>query len=126
MGFGFTYDSVTSVVTAFVLTIHNTSVGMVAPVVTLGSNHEGTVLRPSEHRMGAKEAEGKWQAINTELCATRKLGFMCERNVNDGQDICLDTEQSICHFEIRSVNQTTLLVYIDQGCVFSSEQHALL
>lgn len=84
---------------------------MIAPIVTLGLNPKGSVLCPSECRMWAKEVEGKWQTINTELYATRKqLGFMYERNVNDGQDICLDTEQSICHFEIHSVNQTTLLV----------------
>ncbi|RMC20157.1 hypothetical protein DUI87_01003 [Hirundo rustica rustica] len=51
----FTYNPVTSVVTAFVLTIHDASVDLIHPIVPLGLNHEGTVLYPSEHRMWALE-----------------------------------------------------------------------
>lgn len=64
-------------VTAFVLTIHNASMSLIHPIVTLGLNHEGTVLYPSEHRMWAQEIEGKWQTINLEPCSIRKqLGYM--------------------------------------------------
>lgn len=45
------------------------------------------------------------------------MGFICEGNVSDGKDTCLDREQSICHFEMHPINQTTLLVYTGQGCV---------
>lgn len=55
----FTYNPVTSMVTAFVLTIHNASVSLIHPIVALGLNHEGSVLYPSEHRMWAQEVEGK-------------------------------------------------------------------
>ena len=45
-------------------------------------------------------------------------GFICESNTLESQDICLDTEQNICHFEIHP-NETlkTVLVYIGKGCV---------
>lgn len=46
-----------------------------------------------------------------------QLGFIYEGNVSDDKDIYLDTEQSICHFEMHPINQTTLLVYTGQGCV---------
>lgn len=55
----FTYNPVTSMVTAFVLTVHNASVSLIHPIVALGLNHEGSVLYPSEHRMWAQEVEGK-------------------------------------------------------------------
>lgn len=59
----------------------------------------------------------KWQAINLESCVTRELGFICESNTIDAQDVCLDTEQGICHVEIHPVtNQKTVLVYTGQGC----------
>lgn len=55
----FLYDPVMNVVTAFVLTIHNASVSLIHPIVTLGLNHERTVLYLSEHRMWARKIEGK-------------------------------------------------------------------
>lgn len=105
-------------VTAFVLTIHNASVSLIHPIVALGLNHEGTVLYPSGHRMWAREIEGKWQTINLEPCSMRKqLGYICEGIFENDKDTCLDTDQSICHFEVHVTNQTTSLVYIGQGCV---------
>lgn len=112
------YDPMTSMVTAFVLTIYDASVSLIHPIVALGLNHEGTILYPSEHRMWARKAEGKWRTINLEPCSVREqLGFICEGNIGDDRDTCLDTEQSICHFEMHPINQTTLLVYTGQGCV---------
>lgn len=36
----------------------------------------------------------------------------------NAQNICLDTKQSICHFEIHpNTNQETVLIYISLGCV---------
>ncbi|XP_037995592.1 uncharacterized protein LOC119702133 [Motacilla alba alba] len=114
----FTYNSMTNKVTAFVLTIHNASVSLIHPIVPLGLNHEGTVLYPSGHRTRAREIKGKWQTINLEPCSTRKqLGYICEGTLESDKDTCLDTDQSICHFETHSGNQTTLLLYIGQGCV---------
>lgn len=103
------------------MTIHNVSEDLIYSTVALSLNHEGTVLYPSEHRTWTQKVEGKCQTINIESCAMRRqLGFICEGNMNNDQDTCLDTEQSICHSEVHSVNQTTLLVYVSQG-VHASE-----
>ncbi|XP_030921224.1 uncharacterized protein LOC115949082 [Geospiza fortis] len=85
----FTYDPVSNVATAFVL------------------------LYPSEHRMWARKVNEKWQTVNLESCITKEqVGFICESNTINAQDVCLDTEQSICHFEIHPVtDQKTVLVY---------------
>lgn len=53
------------------------------------------LLYPSEHRTWARKTEEKWQTVNIESCIAREqLGFICESNMIDEQDICLDTEQS--------------------------------
>ncbi|KAK4806386.1 hypothetical protein QYF61_016236 [Mycteria americana] len=45
-------------------------------------------------------------------------GFICESNTIKAQDICLDTEQNVCHFEIYPDEAPeTVLVYIGKGCV---------
>ena len=45
-------------------------------------------------------------------------GFICESNMLDAKDICLDAEQGICHFEIHpDTSPKTVLAYIGQGCV---------
>ncbi|XP_058664607.1 uncharacterized protein LOC131560012 [Ammospiza caudacuta] len=49
----FTYDPVSSVATAFVLTIRNATVYVIHPIIALGLNHEKTILYPSEHRVWA-------------------------------------------------------------------------
>lgn len=121
----FTYSPMTSMVTAFILTAYDASVSLVHPIVALGLNHEGTILYPSEHRMWAWKAEGKWQTINLEPCSVREqLGFVYEGNVGDDKDTCLDTEKSICHFEMHPINETTLFVYTGQG-VSALGQYAL-
>lgn len=115
----FTYDPTTEMATAFVLTIRNAIIYTIHPIIALGLNNEGAVLYPSEHRAWARMMNGKWQTVNLESCATREQqGFICESNTIDAQDICLDTEQSICHFEIHpDTSQETVLVYIGLGCV---------
>ena len=50
------------------------------------------------------------------LCENNE--FTCENNTIKAQDICLDTEQNVCHFKIYSKETPeTVLVYIDKGCV---------
>ncbi|XP_077645678.1 uncharacterized protein LOC144247889 [Lonchura striata] len=114
----FTYDPTTNLATAFVLTIRNASVHSIFPIIALGLNHDGATLYPSEHREWARQIDDKWQTVNLESCIVREQqGFICEGNAIIAQDICLDTEQNICHFEIHP-NKTskTFLVYIGNGC----------
>ncbi|XP_042660771.1 uncharacterized protein LOC116964869 [Tyto alba] len=115
----FTYDSTTNMATAFVLTIRNATVYVIHPIIALGLNHEDTVLYPSEHRAWARKENEKWQTVNVESCITREQqGFICESNTIDTRDICLDTEQSICHFEIHPDNsKKTVIIYAGQGCI---------
>ncbi|XP_063277375.1 uncharacterized protein LOC134563397 [Prinia subflava] len=115
----FTYDPSTNMATAFVLTIQNASVYSVFPVIALGLNHDGAVLYPSEHREWARQVGKKWQTVNLEACIVREQqGFICEGNAIRAQDICLDTEQNVCHFEVCfNKSLETVLVYIGYGCV---------
>ncbi|XP_036261996.1 uncharacterized protein LOC118701477 [Molothrus ater] len=114
----FTYNAISNTATAFVLTIRNASVHLVFPVIALGINHDGAVLYPIEHRGWARQFDDKWQTVDLESCIIREqLGFICEGNGIIAQDICLDTEQNICHFEIRP-NETSkrVLIYTGNGC----------
>nr|XP_054508822.1 uncharacterized protein LOC129133220 [Agelaius phoeniceus]XP_054508823.1 uncharacterized protein LOC129133220 [Agelaius phoeniceus]XP_054508824.1 uncharacterized protein LOC129133220 [Agelaius phoeniceus]XP_054508825.1 uncharacterized protein LOC129133220 [Agelaius phoeniceus]XP_054508826.1 uncharacterized protein LOC129133220 [Agelaius phoeniceus]XP_054508828.1 uncharacterized protein LOC129133220 [Agelaius phoeniceus]XP_054508829.1 uncharacterized protein LOC129133220 [Agelaius phoeniceu len=113
----FTSDPASNVATAFVLTIRNATVYIIHPVIALGLNNEKTVLYPSEHRVWARKVNEKWKTVNLESCITREqLGFICESSTINAQDVCLDTEQSICHFEIHPVtDQKTLLLYTGKG-----------
>ncbi|RMC10979.1 hypothetical protein DUI87_12171 [Hirundo rustica rustica] len=110
----FTYDPTTEIATTFVLTIRNATIYNIHPIIALGLNHENTVLYPSEHRAWARIMNEKWQTVNLESCVTQEQqGFICDTNIVDAQDICLDTEQNICHFEIHpDTSQKTMLVYI--------------
>lgn len=38
--------------------------------------------------------------MDLNACVVRDQDFICEINTTETQDICLDTEQNICHFEI--------------------------
>ncbi|KAK4811143.1 hypothetical protein QYF61_019774 [Mycteria americana] len=115
----FTYDPINNKATAFVLTIHNASVYTIYPIIALGLNHNGTVLYPLEHRVWAHRNGNKWQTVDVNACVVREQqGFICESNTLKAQDICLDTEQNVCHFEIRPDEAPeTVLVYIGKGCV---------
>lgn len=43
--------------------------------------------------------------------------FICESNAIIARNICLDTEQNICHFEIcPNEASETVLIYIGNGC----------
>ncbi|XP_075595288.1 uncharacterized protein LOC142599302 [Balearica regulorum gibbericeps] len=115
----FTYDPVTNTATTFVLTISNATKYSIYPIIALGINHNGTILYPSEHRVWARKMNEKWQTVNLESCIVREQqGFVCEGNAIEAQDICLDTEQNICHFEVHpNENPETILIYIGKGCV---------
>ncbi|XP_071884738.1 uncharacterized protein [Anas platyrhynchos] len=115
----FTHYSENDKIVAFILTISNATVYNVYPIIALGLNHNGTILYPKEHKVWAHQKGGKWQTIDVNACIVREQkGFICESNTLESQDICLDTEQNICHFEIHP-NETleTVLIYIGKGCV---------
>ncbi|XP_076185054.1 uncharacterized protein LOC143156043 [Aptenodytes patagonicus] len=115
----FTYDPINNKATAFVLTIHNASVYTIYPIIALGLNHNGAILYPLEHRVWAQQNGNKWQTVDVSTCVVReKQGFICESNTIKAQDVCLDTEQNVCHFEIHPDEAPeTVLVYIGKGCV---------
>lgn len=73
------------------------------------------ILRDTE--CGHKKMRKSSRLLIWSRATRQRLGLICEGSMNNDQDACLDTEQSICHFEAHAVNQTTLLVYIGQGCV---------
>ena len=115
----FTYDPITNTATTFVLTIYNATLYPIYPAIALGLNHNGAILYPFEHRAWARKVDEKWQTVNLESCIVREQqGFICEGNAIEAQDVCLDTEQNICHFEIHpNENPETVLIYIGKGCV---------
>ncbi|XP_074424622.1 uncharacterized protein LOC141735547 [Larus michahellis] len=115
----FTYDPIESKATAFVLTIRNALVYTIYPIIALGLNHQGAILYPIEHRVRAQQNENKWQTVDVDACVSRdQRGFICESNTLKAQDICLDTNQNVCHFEIHpDETPETVLVYIGKGCV---------
>lgn len=114
----FTYNPITNTATAFVLTIRNASVHLTVPIIALGLNHNAAILYPFQHREWARQTGKKWQTVNLETCIVREQqGFICESSAIRPQDICLDTEQNICHFEIHPNKiPETVLVYIGNGC----------
>ncbi|XP_072707269.1 uncharacterized protein [Ciconia boyciana] len=115
----FTYDPTDSKATAFVLTICNASVCTIYPIIVLGLNHNGAILYPLEHRVWAQQNGNLWQTIDVSACVVwEQQGFICESNTLKAQDICLDTEQNVCHFEVQPDEAPeTVLVYIGKGCV---------
>lgn len=71
-------------------------------------------LFPIQHRVQAQRNGNKWQAVTVDVCvAQEQQGFICESNTNTNvQDICLGTEQNVCHFEIRPAEMLeTVLMY---------------
>ena len=91
------------------MTICSALVYTTYPVIALGLNHHGTVLCPLERRVQAQQKVNKWQTVNVDACVVREQqGFICESNTIKAQDICLDTEQNICHFEIHSMKPLKL------------------
>ncbi|XP_068521809.1 uncharacterized protein [Anas acuta] len=115
----FTHYAENDKIVAFILTVSNATIYNVYPIIALGLNHNGTILYPKEHKVWAHQKGGKWQTIDVNACIVREQkGFICESNTLESQDICLDTDQNICHFAMHP-NETleTVLVYIGKGCV---------
>lgn len=106
--------------TAFVLTIGNATTYVIHPIIPLGLNHKDIILYPIEDRLWARTVNEKWQTINLESCITRgQQGFICEGNTIDAQDIRLNAEQNLCHFEIHpNTDQKTVIIYIGHGCIY--------
>ena len=51
-------------------------------------------------------------------CSRGKQRFICESNTTKAQDICLDTEQNVCHLEIHpDETPETVLAYVGNGCI---------
>lgn len=84
-----------------VLIIYNASVHSIYPIIMLGQNHYRNVLYPLVHRLWAQLNESKWQTLGVDAgVECEQQGFICENSNIKSQDICLDTEQCICHFEM--------------------------
>lgn len=60
----------------------------------------------------------KWQTVTAATCVVqRQQGFICECNAVETQDICLDTEQNVCHFEIHpGETSEAVLECVGNGC----------
>ncbi|KAK4832914.1 hypothetical protein QYF61_026557 [Mycteria americana] len=82
------------------------------PSHCLGLKYNGAILYPLEHRAWAQRNGNKWQTVDVNVCVVwEQRGFISE-------NICLDTEQNICNFEIHPDEAPeTVLVYIGKGCV---------
>ena len=74
----------------------------------------GTLVHPLEHEKWARQSRNRWLTVNVETCIMREhQGYICEGNALQVQDICLDTDQNVCHFEIYPEELTnTVVVYI--------------
>uniref|UniRef100_A0A8C3RGZ0 Uncharacterized protein n=1 Tax=Cyanoderma ruficeps TaxID=181631 RepID=A0A8C3RGZ0_9PASS len=115
----FTHDQALNAVIAHVLTVAEARIEKVYPIVALGVNTNGSVVYPMDHRMWARVSDGKWQTVDLEACILeRGLGFICEDDALKASDVCFDTKEGECHFEINPQSSNkTMLVYVGKGCV---------
>nr|XP_010297308.1 PREDICTED: uncharacterized protein LOC104632952 [Balearica regulorum gibbericeps] len=115
----FTHDQVLNAVIAHVLTVAEAHIEKVYPIVALGVNTNGSVVYPLEHRMWARVSRGKWQSVDLEACILeRGLGFICEDDALKASDVCFDTKEGVCHFEINPQSRNkNVLAYGGKGCV---------
>jgi len=62
----------------------------------------------------AQQKGSKWQTVNVDACVVwEQQGFICESNTIEAQDICLDCEQNVCHFEMHpDETPETILLYV--------------
>lgn len=70
-------------------------------------------LHPIQRRVWAQQNGDKWQTVTVDVCVVQEQqGFIWESNTTNAQDICLGTEQNICHFEIhRAEMLETVLIH---------------
>lgn len=79
------------------------------PIPVLGMNHDGTSLYPPQ--VWAQQNSIKWQSVNVDVhLAGEQQGFICERKTIKAQDICFDTEQSVCH--LKYIPKKALKLYL--------------
>ncbi|KAK4818000.1 hypothetical protein QYF61_004113 [Mycteria americana] len=119
----FTHDQVLNAVIAHVLTVAEARIEKVYPIVALGVNTNGSVVYPLDHRMWARVSDGKWQSVDLEACILeRGLGFICEDDALKASDVCFDTKEGVCHFEINPQSSNkTMLVYVKITRFLSAE-----
>ncbi|XP_074667130.1 uncharacterized protein LOC141917660 [Strix aluco] len=115
----FTYERQDDKIIAFVLTVVEAAQHSIYPVTSIGLNHGGMIISPVGHGRWAWKQGDKWQTVNTELCINMgQQGYVCEGNGIQAEDMCLDTHQKECHFEIQSsINNDTVMIYIGEGCI---------
>ncbi|XP_059701393.1 uncharacterized protein LOC132326766 [Haemorhous mexicanus] len=115
----FTHDQALNAVVAHVLTVAEARIEKVYPIVALGVNTNGSVVYPLDHRMWARVSDGRWETVDLEACILeRGLGFICEDDALKASDVCFDTKEGVCHFEINPQSSNkTMLVYVGKGCV---------
>lgn len=69
------------------------------PISAPGLNHNETILLTEECGPNKKRKK-KRQTVDVNACILWELqGFICENYTITPQDICLDTEKHICHFD---------------------------
>ncbi|XP_017666668.1 PREDICTED: uncharacterized protein LOC108495470 [Lepidothrix coronata] len=82
--------------------------------------HQNIIIRPIGHNVWASydHTKKKWQSVNTEACIPKgQLGYICENAVVGNEDLCLDTEDSACTFEMLPHTKTQSQVYyVGNGC----------
>lgn len=74
-------------------------------------------LFPIQHRVWAQQNGNKRQTVTVDVCDVQEQqGFICESNTTNAQDIYLDTEQNVCHFEICPAEMLeNVLIYIGKS-----------
>lgn len=116
----FTYNPFQREITAFVLATEHAKVLDTFPVLSLGTIHQGVVVRLMGHNVWAKSnpKTQSCQTISIEASSPREqLGFICENAITGNEDLCLDTEDSTCIIEMISVTHAgSQVYYIEKGC----------
>lgn len=74
-------------------------------------------LYPIQHRVWAQQNGNKWQAVTVDAyVGQEQQEIISESNTINAQDICLGTEQNVCHFAIRPAEMLeTVLTYIGKS-----------
>ncbi|KAJ7405423.1 hypothetical protein BTVI_69131 [Pitangus sulphuratus] len=99
----FTYNPQHEQIEAYVLTISAAKEKTIFPILTLEAIHQNVIVRPIDHNVWASydHTKKKWQSVSTEACTPKgQLGYICENAVVENADLCLDTENSVCTFEM--------------------------
>lgn len=102
------------------MTIEHARILDIFPVLSLGTIHRHVVVRLMGHNVWARfnTRTQNRQTRSTEACTPRQqLGFICENPITQNKDLCLNTEDSTCIFEMTPVTHARSQVYsIGKGC----------